>query len=244
MNSDRWLSTVLIAMLLASGAVAWSFRLRPPLSVDTSALASLPLRLGRWQGKDQPMQRGIEEMLAADFNLQRTYVHPVGGTVWLYVGYYGTERGGRPEHTPSVCYPSNGWKILEREEIVIDPETRRRTNELVVEKDGERRLVHYWYQSFRRSGMLGGFDHAVERVLSRILTGRADGSLVRLSAPLQATDKSVARSRLISFGQLLVPLLAEHWPQEHVTAGRSRPQGQNSPAQVTTRTDRRPSPVP
>jgi EpsI family protein len=222
MNSEQRLNAVLVAMLLACGALAWSFQLRPPLAVDASTLSRLPLRVGRWGGADQPMQGGVEEMLAADFNLQRSYVHPVGGLVWLYVGYYGTERGGRPEHTPWVCYPSNGWVVLERAKILVDPKTHREANELVVEKDGERRLVHFWYQSSRRTGMLGAFNQAAERILSRMLTGRADGSLVRLSAPLQEGDKAPARSRLISFGQVLVPLLAEHWPQEKAAADRRR----------------------
>jgi len=220
MNSERWLSPVLIAMLLACGALAWSFQLRPHLAVNASTLSRLPFRVGMWRGVDQPIQGGIEEMLAAGFNLQRSYVHPVGGPVWLYVGYYGTERGGRPEHTPWVCYPSNGWEILEREKILVDPEADRSTNEIVVEKDGERRLVHFWYQSSRRTGMLGAFDQAVERALGRILTGRADGSLVRVSAPMPTGDETMARSRLISFGQLLVPLLTEHWPQEQMTPDR------------------------
>jgi EpsI family protein len=217
MKSEQWLSAGLTVLLVACGALAWSFQLRPPLAVDTTPLSGLPLRVGSWQGAEESVQSGVEEMLAADFNLQRSYLHPVGGIVWLYVGYYGTERGGRPEHTPWACYPSNGWSILDPVEVLVDPGTRRRANEVVVEKDGQRRLVHFWYRSSRRSGMLGGFGQAVERVLSRILTGRADGSLVRLSAPLDASvdgDRAQARSRLISFGQLLVPLLSEHWPSE------------------------------
>jgi EpsI family protein len=218
MKSEQWLSAGLTVRLVACGALAWSFQLRPALAVDTTPLSGLPLRVGSWQGAEEPVQGGVEEMLAADFNLQRSYLHPVGGIVWLYVGYYGTERGGRPEHTPWACYPSNGWAVLDPAEVLVDAATQRRANEIVVEKDGERRLVHFWYRSSRRSGMLGGFDQAVERVLGRILTGRADGSLVRLSAPLDASvggaDREQARSRLISFGQLLVPLLSEHWPSE------------------------------
>jgi EpsI family protein len=220
MKSEQWLSAGLTVLLVACGALAWSFQLRPALAVDTTPLSGLPLRVGSWQGAEESVQSGVEEMLAADFNLQRSYVHPVGGPVWLYVGYYGTERGGRPEHTPWACYPSNGWAILERGEILVDPEADRSANEIVVEKDGERRLVHFWYQSSRRTGMLGTFDQAVERALGRILTGRADGSLVRVSAPMPTGDETMARSRLISFEQLLIPLLTEHWPQEQMAPDR------------------------
>ena len=31
--------------------------------------------------------------------------------IWVYIGYYGTERGGRPEHVPRGCFTGAGWDI-------------------------------------------------------------------------------------------------------------------------------------
>ena len=216
-GESRWATALLAVLLLAVGAVSWHLHLSGSLSVDADALSEVPLEFQHWQGRDIPMQGGVEEMLDADYNLQRAYVHPVGGLVFLYVGYYGTERGGRPEHTPWACYPTNGWKILERNVVTIDDGLR--ANEILVEKDGERRLVHFWYQSSERTGMLGGFDHAYERLRSRIVEGRADGSLVRLSTPLEKrSEQHAARARLMSFGRGIVPILREHWPHERPAA--------------------------
>ena len=55
---------------------------------------------------------GVSEMLAADHNVQRAYLHPQRYVVFVYLGYYGTRRGGTPEHTPDVCYPAQGWEIV------------------------------------------------------------------------------------------------------------------------------------
>jgi EpsI family protein len=215
MDSERKLLLGLAVALILTGAVSWYSYLGPTLKVDPASLAGLPHRLGPWSGADFPVDGGVERMLAADYNLQRVYTHPVGDLVWLYVGYYGTERGGRPEHTPWVCYPSNGWKIL-RQSVVSTPGLADwRANELVIEKDGERRLVHFWYQSYRRTGMIGGFDQAVDRVLGRLLEGRADGSLVRLSTPVAGpSDDAAARSRLFAFSRDILPQLRDHWPTE------------------------------
>lgn len=208
-----------IALSLAVGAFSWQLQLRQPLAMDTSRLGRLPFAVDRWSGADIPMQGSVEEMLNADFNIQRVYLHPVGGRIWLYVGYYGTERGGRPEHTPWVCYPSNGWKILRRSVIDDLGGELTRVNEILVEKDGERRLVHFWYQSSRRAGMLGEFDQAWERLWNRVESGRADGSLVRLSTRLQsADDERTARLQMIAFGRRIVPLLQMHWPAEASTS--------------------------
>lgn len=213
---------LLVLALLAVGALSWWFQLRPALRVDASPLAALPRALGDWNGVDVPLESAVESMLRADFNVQRAYRHPLGDLVWLYVGYYGTERGGRPEHTPRVCYESHGWRILGEEVVAIEtPDARLRANEYVVESAGERQLVHFWFRSHRSSGMLGGWDQTADRLLGRLLAGRADGSLVRLSTPLRpGEDLVTARSRLLQFAGRLEPALALHWPTEH-PAGKS-----------------------
>ena len=90
----------------------------------------------------------------------------------------------------------------------------RRVNEYIVEREGERRLVHFWYRSVYRTGMLGGWDQNVDRFVGRLRHGRADGALIRLSTPLRGEDGVTARSRLMAFARLLDPLVAERWPTE------------------------------
>jgi hypothetical protein len=98
------------AALIAVGAAAWTLALRPSLEVDTRPLASLPEQLGAWTGKDVALQDDVVSMLRADFNVQRLYQRDPGDYVWLYIGYYGTDRGGHPEHTPDACYVAQGWR--------------------------------------------------------------------------------------------------------------------------------------
>ena len=107
----------------------------------------------------------MANVLEADLNLQRAYVHPAGELIWLYIGYYGTRRGGRPEHNPSGCYTGAGWGIEATRQIDVTPEQGLRVNEYRVERAGERRLVHFWYRSHRRTGMLGGLDQNIDRTI-------------------------------------------------------------------------------
>jgi EpsI family protein len=207
------------AVLLAVGAVGWWLQLRPSLAVDASPLASFPADIGAWSARDVPLADSVEQELRADFNIQRVYVHASGDTVVLYVGYYGTERGGRPEHVPHGCYTGAGWGIAKAGSLLADRETGRRVNEFVAERDGDRRLVHYWYRSHRRTGILGGLDQNLDRLAGRLLEGRADGALVRISASLEELDEVEARSRLLAFGAELDSLLAAHWPVERPSGG-------------------------
>ena len=83
-----------------------------------------------------------------------------------------------------------------------------------MERDGERQLVHFWYRSHRRTGLLGGLDQNLDRLLGRLLDGRADGALIRLSTPLGDGDEVTARGRRLAFAAAFDPLLAAHWPSE------------------------------
>ena len=208
---------ILVALVLIFvGIFSWQLYLRRAPEMDVSPLEALPINLGLWSGVDVPMRDGVTEMLEADFNIQRTYVHRIDGFVWFYFGYYGTERGGEPIHTPPYCYESQGWQIVESSTVRLGTESLD-ANELIVEREGERRLVRFWYQSYSESGMLDSVDRVIGRVKGLLLNGRSDGSLVRLSVPLpDDSELPFARARLSSFAREMSPVLREHWPVEAV----------------------------
>ena len=202
--------------MLLVGIAGWKLSERAELIVDPSPLAALPRKVGPWQSMDVPMEPAVESELRADFNLQRVYGTRTQDPVVLYVGYYGTRRGGRPEHTPQGCYTGAGWGIEATRTLSIGQDEPLRANEYLVERDGERQLVVFWYRSFRRTGILGGLDQNVDRLLGLMREGRADGALVRISTAVHEDDVVGARSRLQSFASLIDPLLAVHWPIESV----------------------------
>jgi EpsI family protein len=216
--AERRQALLLVGVLLGVGGLAWSLQLRDPLVVDPSPLAALPREIDGWRAQDIALESTVEAILRADYNVQRVYLHPVGSRIGVYVGYYGTERGGRPEHTPWVCYPNAGWEIETRRTLVVDEARGLRVHEMRVQKAGERALVHFWYRSFRSTGLLGGLDQVWDRFVGRLRHDRADGALVRLSSPLGGEDPVVVRGRLMGFGSRLDALLDRHWPEERPAA--------------------------
>ncbi|MCG8591236.1 MAG: EpsI family protein [Proteobacteria bacterium] len=219
-NPSLWQNAALAVLIGAVGLLAWRLELRPALQVEPAPLGRIPLQIQAWEGRDLPVADDVSALLRADWNLQREYRDPLGNRIWLYLGYYGTERGGRPEHTPWACYPSAGWQI------VADRTTESgHANELLLRREGHYRLVHFWFRSSRRTGLLGSVDQFVDRVWNRLRHGRADGALVRLSTPLPDPARLEAhRARLHAFAEELDPQLAEHWPLEQVE-GHKAPAG-------------------
>jgi len=214
LRSETIATALLCVLLAAVGGFAWWLQLRPELQVvEAGSLAAVPERIGPWRGHPIPLDQTVESVLRADANVQRAYAEPTGAVIWLYIGYYGTARGGRPEHTPRGCYTGAGWAIEASRVIPVAGVEGLRVEEYRVEQDGERRLVHFWFRSHRRTGMVGGFDQNWDRLVGRLFAGRADGALIRLSTPLSG-DEVTARSRLLSFATALDPLVARHWPDE------------------------------
>jgi len=203
-----------LALLVAVGAAAWWLELRPEPRAEPASLGELPPELGLWVGEDLPLEQAVESMLDATFNVQRVYMGLDDELLWLYVGYYSTRRGGTPEHVPRVCYVSAGWEIERHRVVPVEGDPDLRVNELIVSQGGERRLVHYWFRSFRSTGLLSPLRLEIDHALGRLTEGRADGALVRLSTPLSRGDEQVARSLLQRFALELEPALGRAWPPE------------------------------
>ena len=215
--SERVQIAAFVMLLLCVGSGAWLLELRPTLEVETSALATLPYDIQSRSGHDVVVDAKVREILQADFHVQRTYLEEGEPPIWLYIGYYGTERGGYTPHTPDACYPAAGWTIDEAARTTRALLGDLRVNEIQVTSAGDRRLVQYWYRSHRATGILGATSQALDRVIGRLLHSRADGGFIRVSTPMEDADVESARQRLEAFANELDSLLANHWPAERAT---------------------------
>ncbi len=221
--SDRTSTIAAVALLLLAGMAAWWFQLRPALEPAPASLAALPFHLSSFEGIDSPVGDNVEEMLRADFNVQREYLHPLGQVVWLYIGYYGTQRGGTPEHTPHACYVAHGWKVIEEQTLITDAASGHSAVEYLVESRGQQQLVLYWYRSYRSTGLLSTLALQLDHIVGKLAEGRGDGALIRLSTPLIGVDRTAARALLMSFARELEPELAKVWPTEKPASAPSAP---------------------
>jgi EpsI family protein len=156
-------------------------------SVVESELGGVPYRVGSWQGIDQPMEKHVLDVLGLDAYLNRKYSDARGKTMWLYVGYYGSQRQGKGIHSPKHCYPGAGWSLVKKgvETIPLntDPGRSIKVNRLVFQKDGVRQVVLYWFQSAGRI-VHSEYAQRIYLVTDAILHRRTDGALVKVTAPV------------------------------------------------------------
>lgn len=132
--------------------------------------------------------------------------------VWLYVGYYGSQRTGVTYHSPKNCLPGAGWQVMASHPLTVAvPGGRSITiNNVLIQKGLDRQVILYWYHD--RGRVIASEYWAKAYLIWDALTHtRTDGALVRLSIPVTTTAEQAVQVG-IAFLQDLWPVLLQYMP--------------------------------
>jgi EpsI family protein len=173
------------------------------------------MTIGEWHGRSSMLEAWAENDLAVDDYVLSDYNKLDGKVVNLYVAYYASQRTGESPHSPLVCIPGGGWSITRLERL--DAETTHPLNRAIIERNGSKQLVYYWYEERGRS--VASEYWSKWYLLSDALTkNRSDGALVRLITTVAPGElEGDADNRLRVFMQDLQPRLREYLPSEIAT---------------------------
>lgn len=188
------------------------------VEVIEKKLDKLPYRIGNYTGVDMKLEDGVVKELDTDVYIFRRYLKEQDEEITLYIGYYGTRKGGRTGHVPEACYPAVGWGILDESRVKVpvlfDGKDRMITiNSLKVKKGNTTGLVYHWYQSSGDKVLSSGVAQNLQRFKTKILYNRDDGAFIRVSAPV-TQSLSYTKNGLDSFIKKLYPLIVKYWPEE------------------------------
>ncbi len=177
------------------------------------SLDRFPADVGPWQGASDSLPPSILDVLRVSDYLMRRYTAPGKPPIWLYVGYYETQRQGQIIHSPQQCLPGSGWNFLSREYLTLglpgraDPAT---INNVLVGKGEERQIVLYWYQERGRI-VASEYKAKLYMITDAVTRNRTDGALVRLSAPVRGSEEQTLQ-QLLEFVRVMFPRLTEFLP--------------------------------
>ena len=177
-------------------------------------LDSFPTAIGEWQGREGAiLELDVLNILKTKDYVVRRYQDPAGRSLWLFIGYWDSQRKGAQPHSPKNCLPGGGWEPLEASRVTITlprPFAPITVNRYLIQKDRDQQLVFYWYQS-QGSAVAGEVQARVEMVKNSIVRHRTDGALVRVSAPVSRSVQETS-DRVVGYIQALYPILGEHLP--------------------------------
>ncbi|MGH7365176.1 MAG: exosortase C-terminal domain/associated protein EpsI [Candidatus Rokuibacteriota bacterium] len=206
--------SISVALLLTALSVL-QFRSAGEAVPLRKSLDLFPSAFGQWQGRqDTALEPQIINQLKVNDYLVRRYVHDSGQSLWLYIGYWATQRKGADFHSPKNCLPGAGWEPVEATRIAIDlpgPDAAITVNRYVIQKDRTMQVVLYWYQTHGRA-IAGEVDAKIELVRSAIIENRTDGALVRVSS-IVAGSPQATTERLIQYVRSVYPVLHEFLPE-------------------------------
>jgi Protein of unknown function (DUF3485) len=113
---SRFQRTLLCGAILSTGLAAeaglerTNHTVRPPLQ---RSLASIPMEIADWVGKDEPVDPDIVARAQTTEYLNRTYesAKQPGLRLRLWINF--SLEGTNLRHTPAICLPSGGWTQIE-----------------------------------------------------------------------------------------------------------------------------------
>lgn len=217
---DRSFYTTALILLTALLGVSMINSRGAPVVVETN-LENLPRVISGYTGTDDQFPDSVYQELNADQHVYRHYQNMSGEKVSLYIGYYGTQKGGRTGHNPYACLPGAGWGVLEAHpevvllgDVTMYEQDSYEINYILASKDGLYEVVYHWYQSDKNKILATGIEQNIHRFYSRVRHNRNDGAFIRLSAVCAKGDIARCKERINRFVSHILLLLPDYWPVE------------------------------
>lgn len=146
------MNRVVVAVVILVGvqaAVWWVRKGREPeeIRAPNQSFSGLPMRLGEWSGRDEPMDPRMGAAVGAVDVVNRQYVDELGAKIAVQVAAFATADNELP-HDPHLCYGQVGWTVVDHKslDLRVNANTTRPAQLLVFEHDQQRILVVFWYQ--------------------------------------------------------------------------------------------------
>ncbi len=183
-------------------------------------MASIPLSLGPWEGRDLPLEERIQRISGDDDFVNRIYTHrETGEVVSLYIGYIGKPRSWLG-HRPDVCYRAFGFEERGQRPMQVTLENGRFVPAILYEfaqpRAGARRQVVMG--TYLRNGRFLRAGDNLEQMTSRRpnLFSQQVTYLARIQVGIAASGELNADETVLTdFVRRVIPEVVQRMPQEN-----------------------------
>lgn len=174
--------------------------------------SDLPPNIGDWRiHEEMAVPDSVQKVLQADDYVMRRYQDASGHTIDFFAAYYQEQRAGESMHSPRNCLPGAGWMAVYNDTVPM-PGSASPISRYLVEKNGERMLILYWYQTHGQV-IAGEVKAKIYLAWDSLVSHRQDGSIVRIGVPMTSGMQSSRATAIgLSFAQAVFPKLSDHIP--------------------------------
>lgn len=171
----------LLALLIPLGLLAITLRYLVVEPKQPSNLASMPLQVGEWRGKEIPVSQATASVLQATEVLLRDFVNADGDYVGLFVAYFRDQKYGSQIHSPRHCVPGGGWVVEGLERVPFDLGTRQITvNRMTIAHKADVNQMFYWFHT-RTGDLTSEYALKLDLVRNSLLFSPTDAVIIRLT---------------------------------------------------------------
>lgn len=213
-NTALVLSSIALLVTLFSASMIAS---RPTPEIIQMNLDNFPMEINGYKAVEARYPDSVYEVLNADKHVYRHYFGDQGKQIDLYIGYYGTAKGGRSSHLPEGCLPGVGWGIVERSAIMVPIDGFSEgpaLNYILSRKGHQYQCMIHWYQSAGDKILSSGIQMNIQRFIGRVFYNRNDGAFVQVSRIVARHEIEQAKEEIARFSGNIVSLLPKYWPEE------------------------------
>ncbi|MBU1318443.1 MAG: EpsI family protein [candidate division Zixibacteria bacterium] len=191
--------SLIVALLILSGALALVLRFYRVSPDRPSDFSKIPLDAGGWIGKEYPLSDFTLEVLQATNTTGRSYKDSKRNLTTLFIGYFEDQKYGSQIHSPRHCLPGGGWGLLEMHPVEIDINgTKMSVNRVLIGNKRMRQVVYYWFRT--RSGVLTNeYVLKLDLMVNSLRFRPTDAALIRIVAEAPNGDESAADGILRDF---------------------------------------------
>ena len=158
-------------------------------------------KIGQWSGLDIPMDNDALNLISPDDMVFRLYQNPIHKSVTLYVGLYSDMDRSDLAHSPLVCYTGQGWSYNSNGVLPIalgDPYGAIDVSSITIEKENNRQIVWYWFQSKNYSSD-SLFKMRVKLFIDKLIGRDTKNAFIRISVPIDPDDEKSSKDMLHRF---------------------------------------------
>lgn len=160
--------------------------------------AMIPKQFGDWRLDESivPIQISpdVQAKLDRIYNqtLSRTYVNGQGQRIMLSIAYGSDQSDSMAVHKPEVCYPAQGFEIMQKRKGVLDVAgVSLRVVRLVAQHNNRIEPITYWI-TVGGETVTGGLDRKLAQMRHGLTGSVPDGLLFRISNIDQDASRSYA----------------------------------------------------
>lgn len=181
---------VIASLLVLAGGVAGNLLRYTQSRPQRQAIFELiPYEHQGFSGEERRFSDQSYQTLQADTTTLRLYQDPDGRPVWLFVGYFESQKYGSQIHSPRNCLPGSGWKIEQHLtfELPLGDGPAKEVNRLIISRNQQRSLMFYWFET-RGGTIRNEYGLKLDLMKNSLLFRPTDAAFIRVNLPLSDSD--------------------------------------------------------